>query len=125
MSGAAPGPGECMYTRTGSLRPQARVGRWGDGEAHQEHARPLGASFDGSRAVLVVLATAALAVSFLVARLVDEQVTGEYALAFRALWWLMLAFNVVDAFVQRSRVESWNTLLLKYVMVGVTYAILV
>jgi hypothetical protein len=114
-----------MHTRTGSLRPQARIGRWGDGDTSEERTRPLGASLDGSRTVLVVLAVAALAVAFLVARLVDVQVTGEYALAFRALWWMMLAFNVIDAFVQRSRLESWNTLLLKYVMVGVTYAILV
>ena len=51
--------------------------------------------------------------------------TGEFAIAFRTLWWLMLAFNVVDAVVQRTRLDAWNTLLLKYVMVGVTYSILV
>lgn len=114
-----------MYTRSNSLRPAGRLGRWGNVEMDRARARQGTAASDQSQVLLTVLAVAALGVAVLVSRLVDTQVTGEYAFAFRALWWLMLAFNVVDAFVQRTRLEAWNTLLLKYVMVGVTYAILV
>jgi len=114
-----------MPTRHFQPRLPARPARWGSLPLTPVPPRAAVMAFEASPLLVGVLATIALGIALLVTGLVDGHVTGDYALVFRTLWWLMLCFNVVDAFVQRSRLEAWNTLLLKYVMVGVTYSILV
>jgi uncharacterized membrane protein YhaH (DUF805 family) len=114
-----------MQTQEHRLQPPGPLVSWQEDEAGQVRLQVVSASRSGaSRPLLLVLATAALGVAVLVSRLVDAQVSGEFAVTFRLLWWLLLGFNVADAFSQRTRTEAWNTLLLKYVMVGVTYSIL-